>query len=207
MTHDDRGASGSGPADHENRLSALESELRAMRVDLAELRRIVRESADGSSRSAPATGPDASPTTGTPPRAAEPSIIAALRSAPGRASIPGMHGATLTGDQVESFVGRYGTLASGALVILLGVGTLIVWAVKSGLLTPTVRVAMGALAAICVAGAGLHFRRKGELRYGNVLLALSLAIVDVVAWGAGPQLHLVPTGVALLVVDLVAIAL
>jgi len=40
-----------------------------------------------------------------------------------------------------------------------------------------------------------------------VLLALALAIVDLVAWGAGPRLHLIPTTVALGIVDVVAIAL
>ena len=115
---------------------------------------------------------------------------------------------TATGGlELESVVGRYGTLMLGAFVILLGVGTLIVWAVQRGLLSPEVRVADGAVAGGCVGAAGLHFRRKGEVRYGNVLLALSLAMTDVVAWGAGPRLHIVPSGVALPVVDLVALAL
>src|SRR4029079_10858199 len=65
----------------------------------------------------------------------------------------------------------------------------------------------GALATACVAVAGLQFRRKGERRYGNVLLALSLAMTAVVAWGAGPRLHLIPSTVALAVVDLVALAI
>jgi uncharacterized membrane protein len=87
------------------------------------------------------------------------------------------------------------------------VGVLIRVAVSRGLLTPEVRVGMGALAAAVVGAAGVHFHRRGEVRYGNVLLALALAIVDLVAWGAGPQLRLVPTGVALAVVDVVALAL
>jgi len=92
-------------------------------------------------------------------------------------------------------------------VILLGIGTLVVWAVQRGLLSPPVRVALGAVATACVAAAGLQFRRKGERRYGNVLLALSLAMTAVVAWGAGPQLHIIPSGAALAVVDLVALAI
>ena len=88
----------------------------------------------------------------------------------------------------------------------MAVGAVIKMAVERGLLTPSVRVIAGAVAAAAVATAGVVFRRRGELRYGNVLLALALAMVDLVAWGAGPRLHLVPTGVALGIVDLVAIA-
>src|SRR5206468_461306 len=80
---------------------------------------------------------------------------------------------SLSGDAVESWVGRYGTLVAAALVILLGVGTLVVWAVQRGLLSPGLRVAGGVATTACVAAAGLHFRRKGERRYGNVLLALA----------------------------------
>ena len=98
-------------------------------------------------------------------------------------------------------------LALAALMILMAVGALIKVAVEHGLLTPEVRIGAGALAAILVGAAGLYFRQRDELRYGNVLLALSLAIVDLVAWGAGPRLHLVPTIVALGIVDVVAIAL
>ena len=111
------------------------------------------------------------------------------------------------GLELESLVGRYGTLLLAALVILMGVGVLIKVAVSRGLLTPEVRIGMGALAAAVVGAVGVHFHRRGEVRYGNVLLALALAIVDLLAWGAGPQLHLVPTSVALVVVDVVAIAL
>jgi len=118
-----------------------------------------------------------------------------------------MHRSSLSGDALESWVGRYGTLLAAAFVILLGVGTLVVWAAQRGLLSPQVRVAAGAVATACVAAAGLQFRRKGERRYGNVLLALSLAMTAVVAWGAGPQLHIIPSGVALAVVDLVALAI
>jgi uncharacterized membrane protein len=111
------------------------------------------------------------------------------------------------GLELEAAVGRYGTLLLAALVILMGVGVLIRVAVSHGLLTPEVRVAMGALAAAAVGAAGLHFHRRGEVRFGNVLLALALAVVDLVAWGAGPQLQLVPTSVALVIVDIVALAL
>ena len=110
-------------------------------------------------------------------------------------------------DEIESFVGRYGTLLLGALVMLMGVGVLIQFAVAHGLLTPVVRVGLGALVAAAVGAAGVYFHRHGEVRYANVLLALALALVDLVAWGAGPRLQLVPTPVSLAVVDVVALAL
>ncbi len=116
-------------------------------------------------------------------------------------------GATLHGQELESFVGRYGTLLLAALVTLMALGALIKLAVERGLITPEVRIAFGLLAVVAMAAAGLHFRRRGDVRYGSVLLALSLAMLDLVAWGAGPRLHLVPTGVALIVVDIASIAL
>ena len=110
-------------------------------------------------------------------------------------------------DEIESLVGRYGTLLLGAFVLLMGVGVLIQFAVVHGLLTPAVRVGLGALVAAGVGAAGVYFHRRGDVRYANVLLALALALVDLVAWGAGPRLHLVPTIASLAVVDAVAIAL
>jgi hypothetical protein len=179
---------------NDGRLSALEAEVAALRGDVAELRRLLG-AGERVKAEAPVAPPDAE-------RTRQSLMAAALRARP---KVPAR--ASMTGDELESWVGRYGTLASAALVILLGLGTLVVWAVKSGLLTPEVRVTLGAITAACVAGAGLYFRRRGELRYGNVLLALSLAMVDVVAWGAGPQLHLVPSVATLAVVVVVAITL
>jgi uncharacterized membrane protein len=185
----------------EARLVALEGELAAMRAELTELRGHLRGAALRGGAAPRSESPATEPVAGSTERAQR-SLIDALRNPP-----PPSARSTFTGEELESWIGRYGTLAAGALVILLAVGTVIVWAVKSGLLTPAVRIAFGAVAAVCIAVAGLYFRRKGEQRYGNVLLALALATVDVVAWGAGPRLHLVPTSVALLVVDVASIAL
>jgi hypothetical protein len=192
----------------EERFAALEAEVRALRDELAELRGRVR---GGDQRARPA--PTAFLPSDASARLGDPSESARAQQPPSRvdllsgASRPGVHRSSLSGDAVESWVGRYGTLLAGAFVILLGVGTLVVWAVQRGLLSPQVRVAAGAVATACVAGAGLHFRRQGERRYGNVLLALSLAMTAVVAWGAGPRLHIISAGVALAVVDLVALAI
>ncbi|HEX7979372.1 MAG TPA: DUF2339 domain-containing protein, partial [Gemmatimonadaceae bacterium] len=179
----------------EARLAALEAEIEALRGELAELRGLVRRIEPAP----PRTG-DAASDGGTRP---QPSLVDRLRVA----TPPAVHRSSLSGDAVESWVGRYGTLMAGAFVILLGVGTLVVWAVQRGLISPELRVAAGAIATAFVAAAGMQFRRKGERRYGNVLLALSLAMTSVVAWGAGPRLQIVPAGVALAVVDLVAVAI
>jgi hypothetical protein len=110
-------------------------------------------------------------------------------------------------DEIESLVGRYGTLLLGAFVLLMGVGVLIQLAVAHGLLTPAVRVGIGAIVAGSVGAAGVYFHRRGEVRYANVLLALALALVDLVAWGAGPRLHIVSTAVSFAVVVVAAVAL
>ena len=200
-------AGGDGPlprsGSDEARLAALEAELAALRGELIELRGRVRriEPEAHEPRPRPAPPPrDASMDARPRPRA---SLTDQLQATPAF----GMNRPSLSGDALETWVGRYGTLIAAASVILLGVGTLVVWAVQRGLLSPPVRVGFGAVATACVAAAGLQFRRKGERRYGNVLLALSLAMTAVVAWGAGPRLHIVPSGVALAVVDLVALAI
>ncbi|MEO8337054.1 MAG: DUF2339 domain-containing protein [bacterium] len=177
---------------YDARLAALEQQMTALRAEVAGLRAPSKTFID-------------------------PALASRLRASPGEEQSPpaGAHSfsdrmhsaAPMSGDELESIVGRYGMPALAALMILMAVGALIKVAVEHGLLTPEVRIGFGAMAAMLIGAAGLYFRQKDELRYGNVLLALSLAIVDVVAWGAGPRLHLIPTAVALGIVDVVALAL
>jgi hypothetical protein len=186
------------------RLVALERQMAALRAEVASLRAASAPPAESESVGPVFSAPHVSP-----------ALAAALRQPPKQESPSGAQsfsdrvhsGATISGDELESIVGRYGMPALAALMILMAVGALIKVAVEHGLLTPEVRIGAGAFAAILVGAAGLYFRQRDELRYGNVLLALSLAIVDVVAWGAGPRLNLIPTTVALGIVDVVAIAL
>jgi hypothetical protein len=98
---------------------------------------------------------------------------------------------------LEEIVGRYGTVALGATVILAGVGVLLSWAVAQGMFGPRVRLLLAALLAGGFAIAGMRIRARGSVRFGSILLALSLALTHVVAWGAGPALEVVPNIIAL----------
>lgn len=97
----------------------------------------------------------------------------------------------------ESLIGRYGTLALASLTILLGAGAFLSWAIANGKIGPELRVVLGAIGAGAVGVVGWRLRAKGSTRFGSTLLALSLALVHVDAWGAGPYLLLVPPFVAL----------
>jgi uncharacterized membrane protein len=108
---------------------------------------------------------------------------------------------------LEQMIGRYGTVAVATLAILLGLGAFIQWAVARGLLGPEVRVGLGAVAAVVLAGLGLRLRSKGSVNFGNWLLAISLAVVHLVAWGAGPILGIVPPMLALGVAAAASVAL
>ncbi len=110
-------------------------------------------------------------------------------------------------DGLEKLIGRYGALALAVLTIVMGAGALVSWAITHGLLGPWVRVTLGALLALVIAGTGWWLRARGSRRFGNVLLALSLAVIHVVAWGAGPRLGLVPSSVSLGVAAAAALAL
>ncbi len=113
---------------------------------------------------------------------------------------------------VEALVGRYGTVAVAALLILAGVGALLTWAIEYVTIGPEARVGLGLAAALTLGGLGWRIRTRaagadalpggmrsaaGGRRYGDVLLALALAIVHVDAWGAGPYLGLIAPSVAL----------
>ncbi len=117
------------------------------------------------------------------------------------------------GAELEALVGRYGTLALAVLLILMGLGAFLTWAIAAVTLTPAARVALGAAGAAALAIAGWRLRSRadaganGTRRFGDVLLALALAAAHVVAWGAGPTLGLLPPSAALLVAALASGAL
>ncbi len=108
------------------------------------------------------------------------------------------------GAELEAVVGRYGTVALAGLLILMGLGAFLTWAIAEVTLTPATRVALGAVGAGVLATAGWRLRGGlagggvgGTRRFGDVLLALALAAVHVDAWGAGPVLGLLSPAAAL----------
>ena len=108
---------------------------------------------------------------------------------------------------LESLIGRYGTLALASLTILLGAGAFLSWAIAHGKIGPGMRVFLGAVGAAAVAVVGWRLRARGSMRFGSTLLALSLALIHVDAWGAGPYLRLVSSPVALTVAAAASVAL
>ena len=107
---------------------------------------------------------------------------------------------------VESLIGRYGTLVLATISALAAVGLFLGWAVDKGLLGPAQRIGLGLLAAIALGVGGLRLRRT-ERSFGASLLGLALAIVHVCAWGAGPSLGLVPPWAAFALAAATSIAL
>lgn len=113
---------------------------------------------------------------------------------------------------MEKLLGRYGAWAAAALMILLGVGTLLEWAIRNGLFGPVARVALSTVTAVALAVGGYVLRERagaaGESRgFGNACLGLALGVVDVIAWEIGPHWQMVPTALALLLADVGAAAL
>ncbi|HEV2643064.1 MAG TPA: DUF2339 domain-containing protein, partial [Candidatus Elarobacter sp.] len=113
---------------------------------------------------------------------------------------------------MEKLLGRYGAWAAAALMILLGVGTLLEWAIRNGMFGPSARVALSSALAIALAVGGYVLRERaaaaGESRgFGNACLGLALGVLDVVAWEIGPHWHMVPAALALVLADVGAAAL
>lgn len=107
---------------------------------------------------------------------------------------------------LESLVGRYGTLVLATVSALAAVGTFLGWAIANGMLGPSQRIGLGLIVAAGLAVGGLRLRTR-ERSFGASLLGLSLAITLVCAWGAGPSLHLVPEWGAFVLAALAATAL
>lgn len=111
------------------------------------------------------------------------------------------------GMSLETLIGRYGMIGGAVLLLLMGIGTFISWAIANNVITPVGRVGLGALGALAFVAAGFTLRSRGEKKFGNVLLALALAITHTVAWGAGPKLHIVDEHLALGIAALASVAL
>ncbi|HEX5436954.1 MAG TPA: DUF2339 domain-containing protein, partial [Gemmatimonadaceae bacterium] len=171
------------------RIEELEAAVRQLRQEMAELRAAVYER--------PATPTPGVRHVATAP--ARPSAAGARAPTAGAASPAPGRSRTGSPLDLEALVGRYGTIALATLTIIVGAGAFLTWAIENGLLGPRVRLALGAVAAIAVAVLGVWLRSRGTPRYGNMLLGLALALVHVDAWGAGPSLHVVSSGIALVI--------
>ena len=178
------------------RLEALEHAIGRLTLELGDARRalIALRAESGLAPVAPPP-PRADALHADAPRATAPRPISVARP-PERSD-----------ESLENLVGRYGVLALAVLTIVMGAGALVSWAITHGLLGPWVRVTLGGVLALALAATGWWLRARGSRRFGNVLVALSLAVVDVVAWGAGPRLGLIPPTAALSIADLAAGAL
>jgi len=191
----------------EQRIVVLEQHVRALYEQIASLRTDLAARDGGAPRrltpeplQAPLAASTAPPADRAP--AAEPARSASPPPPPPRPKYDPKPDIDL-----EKLVGRYGTIAVASLAILMGVGTFLSWAIEHGYLGPTVRVILGFIGAGIVAGIGLWVRDKRDVRFGNVLLALSLAIVHVDAWAAGPHLQVLSTVAALAIAALASAAL
>ena len=182
-------------SDELRRLETLERLVRQLAHDVAELRAEVRGRRDRAHADEPATPRETARTSidspvGPPPPEYLPEISS--RTEPRRHARPEHL-------DLEKLVGRYGTVALAVLTIVMGVGVFLRWAVEHVEVGPVQRVALGAVAAVGVGAFGWRLRSRGARQYGDMLVGLSLALVHVVAWGAGPYLRVVPDTVALVV--------
>ncbi|HET7564481.1 MAG TPA: DUF2339 domain-containing protein [Gemmatimonadaceae bacterium] len=211
-----------------DRIAALEHVVRALRAEVADLREAVLRLSSDATRSGahvaeqgererrepvapPLTPPPSSPAPHAPrppadvphaPGQAVPPFAA--RDVP-RATVPSRPAREPL--DLESLIGRYGTIALATLTIVVGAGAFLTWAIANGKLGPHVRLVIGAVVAVAVAALGLRLRARGAERFGNVLLGLALALAHVEAWGAGPSLHVVSSGVALAIAAAASAAL
>ena len=168
MTGDD----GQNDSPLEARIERLERSMSALAAEVAALRATL---ARGGAPPLPFTNRE--PAVGTP-RPAQP---------PRRRS-------RLLGEglDIERLLGRYGMLGI-AVLAAAAVGTFLSWAISRGYLTlpPVARIMVGLLFAAGIAFWGFRLRQR-ERSFGSSLLGLSLVVVLVCAYAAGPGLTVVP---------------
>ncbi|MGH7637722.1 MAG: DUF2339 domain-containing protein [Gemmatimonadaceae bacterium] len=180
-------------ADLERRLASLESTVRALTVELQRL------------RDAPPPALAQTPLTWDVPAAAP--VEPAARRTPEPWPEITRSGSWMPANvDLESLVGRYGTLVLSTISALAAVGLFLNWAIEKGFLGPQQRLGLGLVTAATLAVAGLRLRRR-ERSFGASILGLALAITLVCAWGAGPALNLVPDWSAFLFAAVTSIAL
>jgi hypothetical protein len=168
------------PSPLETRLAIIEQNLAALAADLASLRAELQTMRGAAARAPELTLPERV----MPPRARQ------VRHIP--ISTP-----PVTAQDVERLLGRYGMLGIAVMAAVAAVGTFLSWAISHGYLNlgPGARVVAGLAFAAAIGAWGLRLRRT-ERSFGSSMLGLSLVIVHVCAYAAGPSFHLVSTIVA-----------
>jgi uncharacterized membrane protein len=189
------------------RVERLEEEVRRLSLELDALRAEIRAPAAASRAVGGRVNAPAPRTATSPPAPVAPARGALPRPDRFRRPDPLTTPPTSLDINLESLIGRYGAMALAALTILLGMGAFLSWAIAHGKLGPEARVILGALGAFALAAFGWRARSRGARRFGDTIISLSLAVMHVVAWSAGPSLHVVPAHIALLIADLASIAL
>lgn len=166
------------PSPLETRLSIIEQDLAALASDVASLRAELQAAR------------------GDAPRV--PPLPARSNQSPSRGPrrIP-ISAPALSGEDFERLLGRYGMLGIAVMAAVAAVGTFLSWAISHGYLSlgPAARTLTGLVFAAGVGVWGFKLRRT-ERSFGSSLMGLSLVIVQVCAYAAGPSFHLVPTVVA-----------
>ena len=175
-------------ANDSERLVRLEREMAILRAEFAKLREHVRAPASPRPVDQPRAAPVAPDTAPHGPAPVTPAMP--LPQPTPIASPPRTH-------SFEQIIGRYGTIAVATITVLVGVGIFLNWAIERHLLSPAVRVVLGYVGAIGLAVGGVRLRLRRTREFGNVLLAMSLGVVHLVCWSAGPLLHVIPSPVAL----------
>jgi hypothetical protein len=168
------------PSPLETRLAIIEQNLAALAADLASLRAELQTMRGDAARAPGLTLPERV----MPPRARQ------VRHIPISTS-------PVTAQDVERLLGRYGMLGIAVMAAVAAVGTFLSWAISHGYLNlgPGARVLAGLAFAAAIGVWGLRLRRT-ERSFGSSMLGLSLVIVHVCAYAAGPSFRLVPTIVA-----------
>ena len=180
------------PTSLESRLARIEQTLAALANEVVAIRAELRAEASVGAPDAtnpPTPGVSAPPVAYTPPRP--------RATRPPRPRRIDLDALDISGQDVERLLGRYGMLGIAVIAAVAAVGTFLSWAIGHGYLTlgPAARVVLGMIFAFGVGVWGLRLRRR-ERSFGSSILGLSLVIVLVCAYSAGPSFHLVPTWVA-----------
>jgi hypothetical protein len=187
-------------------VASLESAIRELTLELEELRVQDRAHRDEASAAAARSGQHGAPHAPQAPHAPHEPHPMAPRSP---LTVPyELQPANWLPKHVdlESLVGRYGTLVLATVSALAAVGTFVGWAIANGMLGPSQRIALGLIVAAGLGVGGFRLRKR-ERSFGASLLGLALAITHVCAWGAGPSLHLIPEWGAFALAAVASIAL